>query len=371
MNEYPLITKKNVRRNRSLKSIQKEYHKSHRGIKSHFPKARISKVVRLRDRDYFFDFTDKIVEKKEPNKLTAEQLLETLSSMNISGLGGSGFPAFRKVQTVLKSGAASKYLIINAVECDPGLLHDAWLVKNHLSKLEAAIRLLAEAIPFQKIILATKDAATATAKGYEIAVVPNRYPMGAEKILAEHVLGISIAPIEIPAEKGILIMNVQTLYAIYEAVYLSRPASSRLVTVADLATGEAVIARVNLGTSVSELIDKILRKHSNQPVYAGGGILSASKVDPGEKVGVKTNFIAYGKAAEYDQAAKCKNCGACARKCPMKIKVNKIVQLHEKHNNNVREFHPELCLRCGSCTYHCAAGKNIMEIVTAAGGSVK
>jgi Na+-translocating ferredoxin:NAD+ oxidoreductase RnfC subunit len=371
MNEYPLITKRAVRKNRSLKSIQKEYHKSHRGIKGHYPKARISKVVRLRDRDNFFDFTDKIVERREPRKITAGQLQEILRTMNISGLGGSGFPAEKKLQAILKSDATNKILIINGVECDPGLLHDAWLIKNRLSELEAGIRLLAEAIPFQKIILATKDTVAATAKGYEIAVVPDRYPMGAEKILAEYMLCISLAPKDIPAEKGILIMNVQTLYAIYEAVYLNRPEASRLVTVADLATGEAVIARVNLGTPVTELIDKILRKHSNQPVYAGGGILSARKAEPGEKLNVKTNFIAYGKAEEYDRTAKCRNCGACARKCPMKIKVNKIVQQHEKHNGNVREFHPELCLTCGSCTYHCAAGKNVMEIVSAAKEGVK
>ena len=371
MNEYPLITKRAVRKNRSLKSIQKEYHKSHRGIKGHDPKARISKVVRLRDRDNFFDFTDRIVERKEPKKITAEQLQEILRSMNISGLGGSGFPADKKLQAILTSGVANKFLIINGVECDPGLLHDAWLIKNRLPELEAGIRLLADVIPFQKIVLATKDTVTATAKGYEIVVVPDRYPMGAEKILAEHVLGTSLAPKDIPAENGILIMNVQTLYAIYEAVYLNRPATSRLVTVADLATGEAVIARVSHGTSVTELIDKILKKHNNQPVYTGGGILSARKADPGEKLNVETNFIAYGMAAEYDQTAKCRNCGACARKCPMKIKVNKIVQQQERHTGNVREFHPELCLTCGSCTYHCAAGKNVMEIVSAAKEAIK
>jgi Na+-translocating ferredoxin:NAD+ oxidoreductase RnfC subunit len=291
--------------------------------------------------------------------------------MKISGLGGGGFPADKKLQAILKSGAINKYLIINGVECDPGLLHDAWLIKNRLPELEAGIKLLAEAIPFQNIILATKDTVTATAKGYEIAIVPDRYPMGAEKILAEHVLGISLAPKDIPAEKGILIMNVQTLYTIYEAVYLNRPATSRLITVADLATGEAVIARANLGTSVTELTDKIIKRYNNQTVYVGGGILTARKVSPGEKLSVKINLIAYGMAAEYDRTAKCRNCGACARKCPMKLKVNKIVQLQERHKGNVREFHPELCLSCGSCTYHCAASKNIMEIVTAAKEAVK
>ncbi len=367
MNEYPLITKKSIKKNRNLKTIQKEYHKSHRGIKGRFPKARISKVVRLRDRDNFFDFSDQIKAINQVPKVTAEQLLDTVRSMKISGLGGAGFPADRKLQTVIDSGISEKYLIINGVECDPGLLHDAWLIKNRLPELEAAIRLLAGAVPFKKIFLAVKDAPTMPAKGYELAIVPDRYPMGAEKLLAEQLLGISLTPKDIPAEKGILVINLQTLYAIYEAVNLNRPAASRLVTVADLATGEAVVARVNLGSSMTELIDKILKKHNDQPMYAGGGILSAKEIASGEKVTVKTNFIAYGNAAVYDQTAKCKKCGACSKNCPMHIKVNKIVQQHEKSNHNYKDFHPEHCIRCGSCTYHCAAGKNIMEIVAAAG----
>lgn len=368
MIEYPLITKKEVKRNKSLKGIQKEYHKNHRRIKAHFPNARISKVVRLRERDSFFDFTDKIDGKTEPKSITAQQLLETVRSMNISGLGGSAFPTDKKLRAVIESGATDKFLIINGVECDPGLLHDAWLIKNHLPELEAGIKLLADAISFQRIFLATKDAPTVTAKGYEIVVVPNRYPMGAEKILVEHVLGISLAPKDIPAEKGILIMNVQTLHAIYEAVCQNRPADSRLITVADLNTGEAVIARAYLGTSMTELMDRITQKHHNQSVYVGGGILSARKASPNETLSANINLIAYGKDVEYDQAAKCRKCGACAKKCPMKIQVHKIVQRYEMNDSNVGEFHPELCLRCGSCTYHCTAGKNTMEIVAAAGG---
>ncbi len=366
MNEYPLITKKEVKGNRRLKINQKEYHKGHRGIKGRFPKARISKVVRLREVDPFLDFTETPDTGMQPQKITAEQLIKVIGSMNINGLGGGGFPADRKLQTVLNSRATDKYLIINGVECDPGLLHDAWLLKHRLPELEAGIRLLADALPFKKILLATKETLTTSSKNYELVVVPDRYPMGAEKILVEHLLGISLMPKDIPAEKGILVMNVQTLLAIYEAKYLNCPAASRLLTVADLATGEAVVARVNLGTSVTELTDKISKTRVKQPVYVGGGILSAREITPGERITTKTNFIAYGKGVKYDPAAKCKGCGACAKNCPMKIKVNKIVQRYEKNISDVKEFHPELCLSCGSCTYHCAAGKNIMELVAAA-----
>ena len=366
MNEYPLLTKKEVKRNRSLKTIQKEYYKNHRGVKGRFLKARISKVVKLRRQDFFYDFTVSVDAKEKPHKYTRDQLIEAVSTMDICGLGGGGFPTGKKLQTLCQSNATDKYLIINGAECDPGLLHDAWLLQNRLNELEEGIRLLAEVFSFKKIILAARDALPASGKDYEVVVVPDRYPMGAERILIEYLLGISLDASDIPAKRGILIMNVQTLHAVYEALYLNRSVTSRFLTVADLTTGEAMVVRAWLGTSITELIENIAKKSLKQPVYAGGGILSASKAAPADTITVKTNFIGFGKEVTYAQNAKCKGCGVCARKCPMKIKVNKIVQNYEKNNYNFLKFHPELCIRCGGCTYHCAAGMNTMELVSAA-----
>ncbi len=367
MKEYPLITKKEVRSNKALKRNQKEYHKQHRNVKGRFPKARISKMIRLLESSAFLDLTGKSYDKKEPLMVTREDLLETVCRSDIRGLGGSGFPTYRKLLAVLNSNAKDKYLIINGVECDPGLLHDAWLLKNRAAELNEGIRLLQDAVPFSRVILATKDALSAAGKAYEVQVVPDRYPMGAEKLLAEHLLGLKFQSKEIPAEKGILVINVQTLLTIYEAVCLGRPADSRYLTMADLVSGEAVVIRAQYGTPVIDIAGKLTDIASKSTIYFGGGILSGQKASKEDKLTAKTNFISFGKAVSYDKDAKCRKCGACARSCPMKIKVNKIVQAEEKGFTEVSEYRPELCIKCGTCTYLCAAGKNTMEIVSAAG----
>jgi Na+-translocating ferredoxin:NAD+ oxidoreductase RnfC subunit len=79
----------------------------------------------------------------------------------------------------------------------------------------------------------------------------------------------------------------------------------------------------------------------------------------------KTNFIGYGYEINYSMNVKCKNCRACARKCPMKIKVHKVIQSLEKNDfKKGKEFQPERCIQCGTCTYYCNAGKNTMELIS-------
>lgn len=366
MNEYPLITRKEVKSNNALKTIQKETYKKHRKLKVRFPKAKISKLVKLRESNSYYDLTDKVYDKKELQNYNKDVLLETTRSMGICGLGGSGFPLERKLESIIHSKAPDKYLIINGVECDPGLLQDAWLLQNRLPEIEAGIKLLTKVIPFSKVLLATKEATSNTDSGYDISVVPDRYPMGAEKILIEHLLGIKLAPKDVPAEKGVLVINAQTVHAIYEALYFNRPADSRFITVADLTSGESIVARVNLSAPVIETANKLIKAGLAQAIYYGGGILSGIKATPIDKLTVKTNFIGYGKEVIYDQSSKCKKCGACSRNCPMEIKVNKLIQAIEKNASDLKEFHTELCIRCGTCTYLCAAGKNTMELVTSA-----
>lgn len=364
MDEYSLISKKEIRMNKTLKSIQKVSCKKYRAVKGHFPKAQIGKVVKLREHDCFYDFTNYSNTHYELHNPTIDILLRTIKQQGILGLSGSAFPTEQKIQSLLDSKTEEKYLIINGVECDPGLIHDEWLLKNYLEEIEKGIALITKCIPFNKVILATKEALTKHQSYYDIYRVPNRYPMGAEKILIQTVLNISLDQQDTPSAKGILVLNVQTIHAIYEAFYQNRVLDSRFITIADMLTGEAVIARVNLNASILDIASKFNKANSNQPVYFGGGIMSGKRATAEDKLSVKTNFIGYGKEVCIYQNLSCKKCGACSRKCPMNISVHKIIQSLEKNDlSRIKDFHSERCIQCGTCSYFCHARKNTMEMV--------
>jgi Na+-translocating ferredoxin:NAD+ oxidoreductase RnfC subunit len=49
----------------------------------------------------------------------------------------------------MASNAAKKHLIINGVECDPGLVHDRWLIEHHMHEIEQGAEILKRLINIQ------------------------------------------------------------------------------------------------------------------------------------------------------------------------------------------------------------------------------
>jgi ferredoxin len=56
----------------------------------------------------------------------------------------------------------------------------------------------------------------------------------------------------------------------------------------------------------------------------------------------------------------------------MQLKVSKIIRgIDENNLAAIRELHPERCIQCGTCTYFCHTGKNVMKAVASVKGEVK
>ena len=69
----------------------------------------------------------------------------------------------------------------------------------------------------------------------EVRVLETKYPQGAERMLIYACTGAEINSSQLPADAGCIVLNVETLHAIYEALVLGRPVTRRAVTV----TGKA------------------------------------------------------------------------------------------------------------------------------------
>jgi Na+-translocating ferredoxin:NAD+ oxidoreductase RnfC subunit len=89
-------------------------------------------------------------------------------------------------------------------------------------------------------------------------------------------------------------------------------------------------------------------------------------------------FAAYTNPLEINNSNKCRRCGSCSRKCPVRIKIAKVVQSVDKNKLSGGEPRPmgsaeytdyspyrlERCIKCGSCTYFCPVSKNVSGYVT-------
>ena len=298
--------------------------------------------------------------------LSAAEIIERIERNGVFGMGGAGFPTNRKIRTVIASEAAEKHLIVNAVECDPGLIHDKWLIRKHAQEVADGIGLLMKCIPFRTVTVVVKNAEGLTfPDSIRVASVPDFYPAGAEKVLIRHVLKKALADGAIPAAEGILVLNVQTVFAVWEAVCLDRRADHRFITVADMGGMTGQVVRVKLEDTLQEIAEKAIPHAAC--VFAGGGIMQARLAGDGETVGESVNFLAAGTFPDYRESPLCSKCGLCANVCPVGLKVYEIAHLIDDGKPELTQrFHAGRCISCGSCSHVCLAGRNLSARIKAA-----
>ncbi len=314
----------------------------------------------------FIDLTKKGLNSLETgakNELTKEEILNRIEKNRVFGMGGAAFSTIEKIRAVMNAEIANKYFIINGVECDPGLVHDKWLLQNCFEDIRKGIELLQSCIEFKSTYLAIKDGNEVFEHDQlNICKVSNHYPIGAEKLLIETVLKRSLSSQEIPATQGILVLNVQTVYTIALAVYHDEPVRSKFLTVADLKSKSAKVVQVPIGLKLKDLMEQVYP--GNRTIFAGGGIMQAHLVEEDAVVEPSVNFVAAGIIPDYKESPQCSGCGLCSRHCPISLEVRKIVDFVESGKiEEAISYGARECISCGSCSYVCLAGKNLTEKV--------
>lgn len=367
--ELAIINKYTVKKNVSMKNAQKEAKKYYGVTFGKAPKAKINKIVSIHTASLVASKENTLSqeEKERTKTYNVDSVIQRLLEVKLTGLSGDDFLTANKLEAFRKADVDKKYLIINGVECDPGLVHDGWLIRHKLGKIKKGIEVLRQCFVFEKVILASKMKLDINEDSFETKKVPNRYPMGYEKLLIQNVLGVRLSADSIPVQKGILVLNVQTVLAIGQIVLEDAKADNRYLTVADTESGEAVIVQAQVGSKVKDIIDSVYPSDSSRKVYTGGGVMLCHEAGADETVKLTTNFIGYGECPDYKKAQSCKHCGACVSKCPMGVMVSKVVQA--KENDMLADcagYHVDLCVGCGACTYVCSAQKDVRAIVAEA-----
>lgn len=107
----------------------------------------------------------------------------------------------------------------------------------------------------------------------------------------------------IPTNNGDLVLNVQMILSIYEAVVCNKPALSKYITFGKLQTKEASIVRVTVGDKISNIIGS--SKNDNRCIFVGGGIMQTQIADNSTIIDHKTNFTGLSESNnEFDKRGK-------------------------------------------------------------------
>lgn len=302
----------------------------------------------------------------DPFALGPGAIAEGVSAAGIVGLGGAAFPSAVKLNLSRKSGIRT--LIINGGECEPYLTCDDRLMRERAPEVVAGILLIQQAVAAREVfvgiernkpeaIAAMKQAVAGT--GIRVSVVPSSYPMGWDKQLTRVIIGQEVPAGGRSADIGLLVHNVATAYAVWQAIALGRPLVSRIITVSGGAVATPNNLEVPIGAPVAALFQACGGFCAPPAKYILGGPMMGEQIRDLQVPIVKvTSGVLALTAAETGMAdpAPCIRCTTCVRACPVGLlPLEMVARIRNSDFKAAAELGLEDCIACGSCAYVCPA----------------
>lgn len=317
---------------------------------------------------------------KPPSITDRKSLIEAVRNSGLTGLGGAGFPTHVKLSYDPEKTPVDT-LVINAAECEPYITSDFREMIESPDDIIGGIQLirLYMNIPDCKICIeSNKPEAiellrkkTENMKSVNIITLPSEYPQGAEKVVIYSATGRIVGEGELPSNKGVMVMNVSTVAAIYRYSKDGVPLIKRRVTV----DGDAVVGNsgnyfIPIGTRVSELLSYCGAENAKKVLY-GGPMMGMCLYDTDQPVIKTTNAILFFKEGRLPETTACIRCGRCLRTCPLGLMPLMIEKAYNaKDVDELKKLKVMLCMNCGSCAYVCPAHRPLAEINQLAKGLI-
>ena len=174
---------------------------------------------------------------------------------------------------------------------------------------------------------------------------------------------------------GVLVQNVGTVFAIYEAVYKNKPLYERVVTVTGSCLNNPGNFLVRIGTTVRDLIKEGggFKKEPAKVVFGGPmmGIAQFSLDAPVIKTTSGIIFFSKDELAVREERVCCR-CARCIDVCPARIIPAIITIAAEKEKWNIAKDYDVLdCIECGLCSYVCPAKRDLVHLIKYAKSRIK
>ena len=321
----------------------------------------------------FKDTTIECVSNDMPlEQLEKDDILHSIREAGIVGMGGAAFPGNVKALSAMGN---VDTLIANACECEPYITADDSLLRTNPEQVLEGMMILRHVLNPNRVVLAVEDnKAEAIAKlkellkeypHIELAILPTRYPQGAEKQLIQSVTKREVLPGQLPVSVGCAVFNVSTYAAIFRAVRRGVPLIQRIVTISGEAIAEPQNFIVRIGTPFHDLVEAAGGLHDKtERVISGGPMMGMAQSDLAVPVIKATNSILC-LLKDVNGAAEnpvCLRCGKCVSVCPMRLqplfmyRFTNAGKVKELQRLNVMD-----CMECGCCAFTCPGKLPLVE----------
>ncbi|MDR1757403.1 MAG: RnfABCDGE type electron transport complex subunit C, partial [Bacteroidales bacterium] len=213
--------------------------------------------------------------------LGREEIIAKIKDKGIVGLGGACFPTH--VKYMLPPDKVVEYLIINAAECEPYISVDHRIMLEKAEECMIGIEILRKASGAKNVYIGVENnkpdaidhLTKVSAKYPGIKVIPLKvkYPQGAEKQLIYALTNRKVPDGKLPIEVGVIVNNITTTLAVYEAVQKNKPLIETYTTVSGKFLTIAHNYKIRIGTSVADILQSTGIPENTGKIIAGGPMM--------------------------------------------------------------------------------------------------
>lgn len=304
---------------------------------------------------------------KNITNYTKEEFVSKLEMAGIIGLGGAGYPTYKKYDTNKKITT----LIVNATECEPGVMSDYAIMKEYPEEILESIDAIMDINGIKEAFIALKKTDTEIInifKSYigtylkiKLFIVKDVYPSGWERNLVKQIKKTTYK--SFPTEKGIVVNNISTIFAVYETLKYGKPLVDRVITF----SGEGLVNPCNIkvknGTNVAEVINSIGGyKEDDVRIIAGGPLMGITLPTDDFVITPTLTSVTVMKTEKRMLPSECMRCGKCVTACPAKLSPI-IIKEHLSDIKRLKALKAGNCIECGLCSFVCPSKINVREFV--------
>ncbi len=325
--------------------------------------GKLSKGIRIKA-EKEDDWVD-LVDDEKYLDLPSDEIIKRIQDAGVVGMGGAGFPCYVKMMS-----KNIDTVILNGVECEPYITSDYRLMLEKGEQIVAGMRIFMKVLGAKKGIIGIEENKPKAIKALHSLLVGQsdidvqplelKYPQGAEKQVIKACLDREV-PNQggLPADVGVVVQNVATAVAAYQAVRYRKPLIERVVTVTGSAVRNPKNFYVRLGVSFDYLLEEA--KGLIAPIakiVSGGPMMGFAMSDTQASISKTTSAIVFLRESEIvsKEEGVCISCARCIDVCPLYLLPRMIVSsAKNKLWDKAQKSGALDCLRCGSCAYVCPA----------------
>jgi len=312
---------------------------------------------------------------KSLDELSSEEIIKIVREAGIVGMGGASFPTHVKLSP--PSDKKIDYVIVNGAECEPYITSDHRVMLESPLDVLFGLKAVMKVFSLNKAYIAVEDNKLDAIKllkenaakfnGIDIITLKKKYPQGSEKHLIYSVTKRRVPSGKLPLDVGCVVLNIDTIVSITQAIKDGIPLIRRIVTVAGSSINTPSNYSVRLGTPFDEIITASGgMKEDCAKIIMGGPMMGIALESVNFSVLKNTSALLFFNniEAHLSEESPCIRCAKCVSVCPMNLlPLNLYNYSIRKDTEKCIDFNILDCIECGSCSYVCPAKRHIVQAI--------